>query len=150
MFQQSLAFYATFFHKDFTAYCNCRLEDEGLMPGQLYFILYVGKHPGCSPKELSQALRMDNGHTNRTLVKLEQGGFLEQELNPNDRRAHILRLTKKGENAFLLSHNLFAQWDQEVLSELSLEEREQLMALLKKVIPGKEGDSCVQNNFKPC
>ena len=104
MFQQSLAFFATLLNKDFTAYCNRRLGEAGLMQGQLYFILYVGKHPGCAPKDLVQALRMDIGHTTRTLVKLEQGGFLVQEQNPEDRRAHILRLTEKGEAAFALSH----------------------------------------------
>ena len=151
MFQQSLAFFATLLNKDFTAYCNRRLGEAGLMQGQLYFILYVGKHPGCAPKDLVQALRMDIGHTTRPLVKLEQGGFLVQEQNPEDRRAHILRLTEKGEAAFALSHELFAQWDQEVLEGFTTEEKEQLLTLLKKTLRmnRKEGVPCVRNDIQP-
>lgn len=148
MYHQSFAFYTTVLNKDFTAYCNQRLAEEGLLQGQLYFILYVGKHPGCAPKELAQALRMDIGHTARTLVKLEQGGFLMQKQNPDDRRAHNLWLTEKGEKAFRLSHELFFQWDQEALGDFSPEEREQLMNLLRKAVPMKGGLPCVRNNIQ--
>lgn len=129
---QSLSFYVTLLSKEFTSYCNKRLAEVGLMQGQLYFILYVGKHPGCAPKELVQALRMDIGHTNRSLARLEQSGLLVQEINPEDRRARILRLTEAGKKAFELSHELFAQWDQEVLAGFSEEEQEQMMKLLRK------------------
>ena len=47
MYEQSLAFFTTLLNKDFTNYCNRRLAEAGLLQGQLYFILYVGKHPGC-------------------------------------------------------------------------------------------------------
>ena len=75
MYEQSLAFFTTLLNKDFTNYCNRRLAEAGLLQGQLYFILYVGKHPGCAPKELAKGLRMDIGHTTRSLAKLEQGGI---------------------------------------------------------------------------
>lgn len=146
---RSLAFFTTLLNKDFTNYCNQRLAEAGLLQGQLYFILYVGKHPGCAPKELVRALRMDIGHTTRTLAKLEQGGFLVQEQNPDDRRAHILRLTEKGEKAFRLSHELFFQWDHEVLGDITPEEREQLMNLLRKVVRMEGGAPCVRNNIQP-
>lgn len=148
MYEQSLAFFTTLLNKDFTNYCNRRLAEAGLLQGQLYFILYVGKHPGCAPKELAKGLRMDIGHTTRSLVKLEQGGFLEQESNPDDRRAHILRLTERGEAAFRLSHELFAQWDEMLLDGFTAEEREQLMGLLKKTLHMEGGMPCVRNNIQ--
>lgn len=136
---QTLAYYVTVLRKDFTEYCNRKLAEQGLLQGQLYFILYVGKHPDCSPKELSQALHMDAGHTTRTLAKLAQDGFLVQEKNKEDRRAHILRLTEKGETAFRMSYELFVQWDAEVLQSLSVEEKTALMAILSNLVSSKGG-----------
>ena len=145
----SLAYYATLLRKDFSDYCNRRLSEIGLTQGMLFFILYVGRHPDCSPKALAQALHMDAGHTARSISKLEQGGFLLQEADPRDRRAHVLRLTWAGEEAFRMSHELFTQWDDEALRPLSGGEREQLMALLKKLIHMEEGMPCVREHSQP-
>lgn len=135
---QTLAYYATLLRKDFTDYCSRRLTEEGLSQGQLYFILYVGRHVDCSPKELAQALHMDAGHTTRTLKKLAQDGFLLQKKSPKDGRAHTLQLTEKGEHAFRLSYELFMQWDAEVLCPLSCEEQAVLKSLLSKLLLQKQ------------
>ena len=36
-------------HRAFAAYTSQRLQELGLNFGQMYFILYVGKHPDCTP-----------------------------------------------------------------------------------------------------
>ena len=131
---QSLAHFVTLLRKDFIDYCNQRLLEVGISQGLLYFVRYVGKHPDCSPKELAQALHMDIGHTTRSLSKLKQEGLIIQTVNPCDRRAHTLRLTTTGESVYGLSHQLFTQWEEEMLAALSEEERIQLMALLQKLI----------------
>lgn len=130
----SLAYYVILLRKEFIDYCNQHLSEIGLSQGMVFFIIYIGKHPSCSPKELSQELHMDIGHTTRSLAKLEQGGFITQEVNPNDRRARILKLTETGEKAFALSHKLFLEWDKEILKSLTQEEREVLGNLLNKLI----------------
>lgn len=130
----SLAYVVTLMRKDFIEYCNEQLSKIGLSQGLLFFILYIGKHPACSPKELSEALHMDIGHTARSLNKLIQTGFILQETNPKDRRAHILNLTDLGQDAFRISHKLFFSWDNEVLCTLNDDEREQLFILLDKVM----------------
>lgn len=130
----SLAYYVTLLRRAFAEYCNQQLSEIGLSQGMIFFIIYIGRHPSCSPKELSRALRMDIGHTARSLVKLEQGGFITQKVNPDDRRARILNLTDSGKEAFTLSHELFLEWDKEVLESLSKEEREMLWGLLNKLI----------------
>lgn len=131
--ERTLAYYATLLRKNFTDYCNRRLAEEGLSQGQLYFVLYVGRHASCSPKELAQALHMDAGHTTRTLSKLAQDGFLVQEKSKTDGRAHTLLLTAKGEAAFRMSHELFAMWDKKVLYPLCEEEQATLMSLLSRL-----------------
>ncbi len=136
----TLAQYVTVLRKEFSDYCTQALAEEGMLPGQLYFVLYIGRHPDCSPKELATALKMDAGHTTRTLAKLTQEGFLLQAKSKTDGRAHILSLTAKGQSAFRLSHQLFGQWDEQALQPLSEAETETLMTLLSKIVSLK-GDS---------
>lgn len=128
----SFAYYNAVFRKDFVDYCSGRLSEIGLSQGLLYFLIYVGKHPGCTPGELSKALSMDAGHTARSVGKLEQGGFLVQKQNKEDKRSRSLSLTEQGEDAFELCRNLFFLWDQQILKGLTKEEEDMLMALIKK------------------
>lgn len=130
---KSLAYFVTLLRRDFVSYCNQRLSDIGLSQGQLYFILYIGKHPDCSPKELTQALKIDAGHTNRSLTKLKQAGFLTQLVSPHDRRVHILRLTEKGQKTYHFSHELLIQWEEKVICSLSSNEQTLLISLMKKL-----------------
>lgn len=138
----SLAYYVMLLRKDFTEYCSQKLQEIGLSQGLLFFILYIGKHPGCSPKGLGEALKMDSGHVARSLTKLVQAGFIFQEQNQKDRRAHILRLTAKGEEAFELSHALFFQWDREVLKDMDEEEQKLLLGVLERLTEGTSGGNC--------
>ena len=72
----TFAYLITSLRKDFTEFCNEKLQEMGLTQGLLFFILYAGKHPRCSPKELTEALHMDAGYCARALAKLEEKGFL--------------------------------------------------------------------------
>ena len=46
----TFAYLITSLRKDFTEFCNEKLQEMGLTQGLLFFILYAGKHPQCSPK----------------------------------------------------------------------------------------------------
>ena len=119
--------------KDFAAYCDKRLQELGLAPGLLYFVIYLGKHPGSSPGRLASALGADSGHTARSVEKLARSGFLVREQNPRDKRAFQLTLTPRGEEAFREIRDLFRQWDEAVMKDLSRGEREELLRLLGKL-----------------
>ncbi|SJZ51590.1 bilirubin utilization transcriptional regulator BilQ [Anaerorhabdus furcosa] len=145
--EKTLAYYVTVLRKDFKEYCSSELQKLGLTQGLFFFILYIGKHPNCSPSELSERLHMDAGHTNRTLTKLENSGFVLQDVNPDDRRAHILKLTKQGEEAFKIGHNLFSAWDNHILKDFSKKEKQDFLQTLDSLL--KEGDHYVQPNMQP-
>ncbi|WP_195600066.1 bilirubin utilization transcriptional regulator BilQ [Longibaculum muris] len=129
----SFAFYAVLMQRQFREYCQKELRDAGLSSGLLFFILYIGKHPGCNVKSLITALKLDSGHATLSLAKLEQNHFIQQNINPNDKRSRILYLTNKGQEIFQLSHDFFRNWDQSVLACLSYEEKENLFQTLDKI-----------------
>lgn len=133
MAMTSFAAQVSALRRQFVGYCTGQLSQVGVTYGQVYILICIGKRGSCSPKEIGQVLGLDAGHLNRTLAKLSEGGFVEQEPDPKDRRARVVRLTPKGEEVFALCHEVFHRWDQEVLAPLSTQEREQLMSYLKKL-----------------
>lgn len=128
---RTFSYACTVLYRRFTHYTSNRLHQLGLSFGTLFFLIYVGKHPGCTQSELTTDLRMDWGHSQRTVLKLVESGFLNRE---KDGRAYRLTLSDKGRRAFEASHQVFFDWDEEALSNLTPEERTQLMALLFKAM----------------
>ncbi len=129
----SFAFYVSTLRRKFTKFCTERLEEMNVSYGQLYIIIFIGKKGNCSPSEVSNGLKLDAGHLNRTINKLIENGLINQTKNENDRRANVLSLTAKGEEIFHASKDLFKEWDEKVLSPLSDDEKAQLMNILRKV-----------------
>ena len=127
---QTLAYYVTLFHRSFVTYTTTRLHQVGLSFGSLFPILYVGKHPGCSQAQLTAALKLDWGHSQRLITKLVEEGFLTREKSG---RSYHLDLSPKGQETFEVSHQVFFDWDAEALASLSPAEQQQLLNLLAKV-----------------
>ena len=48
MLISTLSYYTTELYKEFAAYTTEKLHELGLNFGQMYFIIYVGKHPELS------------------------------------------------------------------------------------------------------
>ena len=99
--EQTLAFYINLLRGDFTQFCAQRLKELGLSQGLLYFLLYVGRHPGCSAGELASVIGADSGHTTRSVEKLVQQGFMTRTRSQQDKRAVVLELTEQGRDAFV-------------------------------------------------
>ena len=72
----TLAYYSTVLSRSFTAYTAHVLEQLGLSQGLLYPLLYVGRHPGCTQAELTNALGLDWGYCQRSTLRLVEDGFL--------------------------------------------------------------------------
>ena len=134
---QTLAYYATAFHRSFVNYTTAKLQTLGLNFGSLFLVIYVGKHPGCTQTQLTSDLNLDWGYSQRSVTKLVEEGFLTREKSG---RCYHLNLSEIGQQAFEVSHQVFFDWDEQVLSALSLQEREQLFTLLAKAAQ-KEVDS---------
>lgn len=128
---RTFSYACTVLYRRFTQYTSARLNQLGLSFGTLFFLIYVGKHPGCTQSELTTALHLDWGHSQRTVLKLVEGGFLLRE---KDGRAYRLTLSEQGQRAFKASHQVFFDWEEQALANLTPEERRQLTALLYKAL----------------
>ena len=133
MYHKTLSYYSTIFYRNFAALTGEHLQAVGLNFGLLFFVIYVGKHPGCSPSELTKALHLDWGYSQRSLNKLAEDGFLSREKHG---RSYALTLTDRGQQAFVISHQVFFTWDDTRLANLNDTEKGQLLALLQKAAEG--------------
>ena len=143
--KNTMAFYTMHLRDGFTKFCITRLHTIGLSLGQMYFILYIAKHPNCTQKEVINYLKMDSAHVTRTLSKLEKAEFIIQKINENDRRSRILQLTSKGEEAFTMCKTLFIEWDNLILEELDNTEKQLLLNILAKLTSNDGGKDNAEN-----
>ncbi len=133
MQEQLLSHYVDGLHRDVSFFCGETLRKNGISAGLMYFILYVCKHPGCTPAQLARDLALDRAYVLRTINKLVDNGFCERVSHPTDGRATILYPTQKGEEIFEMSRDLLHRWDLCVLEGMTETEKEQLFTLLKKI-----------------
>ena len=138
----TFSFYSSVFYRGFVSYTTRQLQTLGLNFSSLFPVLYVGKHPGCSPSRLTQTLGLDWGYSQRSIAKLVEDGFLTKEKSG---RTYRLDLTEKGQQAFSVSHQVFFDWDKQVLAPLTQEERQQLLALLAKTARNYEKELLCTN-----
>lgn len=135
--EDTFAYYVTALKKDFHTYCGQRLQEIGVSPGLLFFLIYIGKHPDCSPSVLAAALHADTGHTTRSIDKLIRDGFVSRTRNQQDRRAFILALTEKGHRAFQEILALFHAWDKQLLAQTSPADRETLFRIVGALVEAR-------------
>ena len=130
--KETMSFHIAALYREFLAYTTEELKKLGLSFGQMPFIIYVGKHPGCTQAEMTRNLKLDWGYSQRSVTKLVNSGFIEKEFD--DKKAgNCLELTALGSRAFDVSHKVFNSWDELKTGGLSPEEKTTLVNLLSKI-----------------
>lgn len=132
--EHTLAYFVGAMKADLEQYCRAQLRAEGLTRGQLYFLLYIVKRPGCSPGQAAAALMADAGQATRTIDKLVQCGCVERSRDRSDRRAVVLYATQRGREVYERALAQFHSWDDEMMQTLSEPQRETLQACMTSLM----------------
>lgn len=101
--------------------------------GALEALLHLGP---LNQKELGQKLLKSGGNITLVIDNLEKNGLVKRSVNPNDRRAVIINLTKKGKSYI---EEYFPQHLQRIMDEfsvLSSEEKKSLANICRKLGKG--------------
>ena len=88
---------------------------------------------GLTMSELSRRLMVTNGNLTGLIERLVQEGLVSRAASATDRRTQIVRLSSTGRRALHVMAPQHEQWIDELLVELSADERAQLYALLGKL-----------------
>ena len=131
--KETLAFQIVVLYREFLAYTTRKLKALGLNSGQMPLIVYVGKHPGCTQADLTKALRLDWGYSQRSIAKLADSGFMTKE-RQEECSCYCLNLTGSGYQAFDVCHKVFEEWDQMKMKNFSDVQKNEMIGFLKQII----------------
>ena len=110
----------------------------GLEPRQVGLIRNIMAAEGQTQQALAEALGIPASRMVALVDELEERGFVERRQNPSDRRARALHLTAKGRRVMRKVAEIGMQHEAEVTAGLEPAEREQLIALLRRIAEAQE------------
>jgi DNA-binding MarR family transcriptional regulator len=97
---------------------------------------YVRDRGAVSQQELETGLLMDANSVVLLLNETEAAGFSVRRRDPADRRRHMVELTAAGRVAVERAEKARESMEDEVLADVSPEERDALKKLLRMVLDG--------------
>jgi DNA-binding MarR family transcriptional regulator len=89
--------------------------------------------PGSDQITIAQRVALDAATSGSVIMRLEERGWLRRESSPTDKRRKLLWLTPEGEKQAMEMKKPARKVQQRLLSKLTDAEREQFVALLKRV-----------------
>ncbi|HEY2599813.1 MAG TPA: MarR family winged helix-turn-helix transcriptional regulator [Candidatus Dormibacteraeota bacterium] len=95
---------------------------------------YLLKHNSVTQQELGDAMLMDDNTVVLLLNELEAAGFSVRRRDPGDRRRHIVEITPAGRHAIERSEKAQEGIEDQLLGDLSQDERATLSRLLNRVM----------------
>ena len=120
--------------------CSTQIETEirqrlrahfGTTLSRFDYLAQLHRHPdGLRMNALSRYLMVTGGNTTGLTDELAKDGLVLRQPVPGDRRAHLLKLTPLGRNAFERMAQAHEDWIVELVGGLRVAERKTLLDLL--------------------
>ena len=123
-----------------------RLRDRfGMTLARFDLMAQLERFPaGLRMGELSRRLMVTGGNVTGLVAQLVDEGLVERGAVPHDRRAHVVRLTARGREAFGAMAIAHERWIVDMIEDLGTADRERLHGLLgkfKTAVRGREPDA---------
>jgi DNA-binding MarR family transcriptional regulator len=123
--------------------CTVRIENEirsrlratfGITLPRFDLMAQLERHPeGLRMGELSRRMMVTGGNITGITDQLEQENLVQRVPDKRDRRAYAVRLTDAGRSAFAEMARVHERWIEELLHDVSPDEKSQLIDLLSKL-----------------
>ena len=94
----------------------------------------AGQPYQLTPTELYSSLMLSSGAMTNRLDRLEQSGLIQRTADPSDRRGTLVRLTDRGLALIDQAVAAHVQNEQHLLAGLTQSDRNELAALLRKLL----------------
>ena len=113
-------------------YLRPYLKALGLSPGQPKLLRSLYMRGPCSQRQLADDNEIDPAAVCRALDGLERAGLITRQPAPGDRRAGLVSLTGEGRERFERWERQCMELEDQMLSDFSPAQREQLAAFLAR------------------
>ncbi|AWA29361.1 MarR family transcriptional regulator [Flavobacterium magnum] len=131
----------TFYNMDkairsYRVFAQKRLREHGykITIDQWLIIKSILENPGISQQDLGGLVFKDNASVTRIIDLLVKSGYLEREVNQNDRRRSVLKVTETGRTIIDNVQALVLQNRQAALGGVSAEALQTLNQTLNQII----------------
>ena len=114
-------------------YIDKELHEYNIGSSQFQVMLILDKNDGINQESISKIISLDKANVTRAVNKLEKEGYVRREVDPNDHRAYILHLTKKGKEPVPNIRKSLAKLSSKLLSEFSVQEQDMALKFLKRM-----------------
>lgn len=108
-------------------------ETFGLTVPEWRVIAIIAEAGSPSQQEICQITRMDKVTVSRAAMALADRKLLDRQINPADKRSHLLTLTKAGAKLYASIVPRATEMEQSIFSCLSSKERMTLMRFLSRI-----------------
>ncbi|MFC3745986.1 MarR family winged helix-turn-helix transcriptional regulator [Paenibacillus sp. GCM10012306] len=106
--------------------------------GQHSFLKLIIGRPGVTQEQLTNELKFDKATTARAVKLLEQSGYIERKVDPDDRRSYLLYPTPKAMDFAPILQEILNGLNRKLSRHLTDEEEMQLISLLQRIIQEDE------------
>src|SRR5215217_563056 len=101
-----------------------------LKPRQFQILGLLHDHAGLAQRELQQTMGIDPSILVTLLNPLEADGLVTRERDPDDRRRHLVKLTRPGEKLLVSAARAQKETEDALFASLDDEQRQQLRDVL--------------------
>ena len=102
----------------------------GLSMPQFGILMQLHYRGNCGVSDLSERFDITNAAASQLVDKLVQGGLIQREEDPHDRRAKLLNLTDKGKELIQQGIEGRYRWVDQLAGKLTADERTQISEAL--------------------
>jgi DNA-binding MarR family transcriptional regulator len=113
--------------------------DYEVTPVQFAILNALLDDPGEDQVTLARKVAFDPATFGSVIARLESRGWVRREPDAADRRRKLLWVTEEGEQAARAMRRSIGKVQARILAPLPTPEREQLIALLDRLVAGHEG-----------
>lgn len=109
------------------------LAPHGISVGYMPVFFALASSEALTQRDLATAAQVEQPTMAATLARMERDGFIERRANPDDGRSALITLSEAGRAKLPAVHAASAAVNARASEQLTPEEREQLIALLRRV-----------------
>ncbi|AYW46027.1 MarR family transcriptional regulator [Tetragenococcus koreensis] len=112
---------------------NVEFKDIHLNKDQYLYLTRIYENPGIINDSLAELVKQGRSTVSKSIGKLEKEKLIRKEVDPGNKKIRRLYTTDKAEELYDYLKREEVYSEKTVLAGLSLEEREMLLLVLKKV-----------------
>jgi DNA-binding MarR family transcriptional regulator len=111
----------------------------GIRLKQFIALDYLREQGGTTQQQLGETLHLDKNNCVILLNDLEEDGFVARTRDPTDRRRHLVAMTPSGRKALEQAEDKLETLEDDVIGNLSSDERATLRELLSQALGCADG-----------